>query len=65
MLQQLDEVKDLVQHLQPLNRTSMPDSEDARMKAHYRNHSLSNLGVNPSTWVVRAEAMHKGGKEIG
>jgi hypothetical protein len=66
ILQQLDEVKDLMLHVQPSNQTTMPDSESARMKANYRNHSLSNLGVNPSTWVLRAEALHRGGsKELG
>lgn len=65
ILEQLAEVRDLMQDIQPGNSIVMPGTEESRLRAHYRNHSLSNMGMNPTTWAARAEAIHKGGsKEV-
>ncbi len=60
LLEQLAEVKDLMKDIQP-EGIVMPDSEEARLKAHHRNHSLSNLGANPSTWAARAAGISRSG----
>lgn len=64
LLEQLSEVQGMMKDIQPTDKLAMPGSEAARLKAHYRNHSLSNAGANHATWTLRAEAIHKGSKEI-
>lgn len=64
LLEQLAEVKDLMKDIQP-EGIVLPDSEEARLKAHHRNHSLSNMGANPSTWAARAAGISRGtAKEV-
>ncbi|MBN8669498.1 MAG: hypothetical protein J0L80_02355 [Chitinophagales bacterium] len=65
LLEQLAGVKEMMKDIQIGDDILLPNSEGARLRAHYRNHTLNNTGISHDTWVMRTDAIYKGGREIG
>ena len=63
LLDQLSQLKETMKDIQLKEGTVLPGSEEARLRAHYRNHSLGNVGLDHGTWVMRTEAIHDGSRQ--